>query len=154
MENTAEKIALEHCRLGYVDKTGNLEILSVLDLSRKDEIKWIECGHTFVALKNSGFGRWDTVMHREKPLLTKGRVSLPLVGGLADCFVNRFKFKQTVRLLRAHGVDADDWLEGWYWSCEELGYDGNQIHTFEMSSGAYSVHDRLDTNGFVRYALL
>lgn len=154
MENTADKIRLEHFRLGYVDKDGNVKVLPVLDLSKKDELWGIECDRVIISLKNSGFGRWDSVMHQEKPLLSKWRVSLPLVESLAYCFVNRFKLKQIFKFLRSHGVEADDWLEGWYWSCEELGYDGNQIHTFDMSGGSYSVHDRLDTNGFVRYALI
>ncbi len=154
MENNADKIAVKHFRLGYVDKAGKVEVLPFLDLSRKDELWGIECERLIISLKNSGFGRWDEVMRKGKPLSSSWRISLPFEDSLAYYFVNRFRFKQEIENLRSHGIEVDDWLEGWYWSCEELGYNGNRIHTFNMYDGSYSTHDRYNTNGFVRYALI
>lgn len=120
----------------------------------KDELWGIECERLIISLKNSGFGRWDEVMRKGKPLSSSWRISLPFEDSLAYYFVNRFSFKQEIENLRSHGIEVDDWLEGWYWSCEELGYNGNRIHTFNMCDGSYSTHDRYNTNGFVRYALI
>ena len=87
-----------------------------------------------------------------KVISQQWKFSLPLEDDLGDCYVAKSQFKETIEFLHIHGVAADDWLDGWYWSCEEQGRDN--FHTFDMLKGCYYTHDSYDSNGFVRFALV
>ena len=138
--------------LVYITKAGEVKISSELELANRENLWGVQCGNIFVALKNSGFSDWQHAIHQEKVISPQWKISLPLEDDLGDCCVVRAQFKEVVEFLRNHGVAADDWLDGWYWSCEEQGRDN--VHTFDMLKGCYATHDRFDSNGFVRFALV
>ena len=138
--------------LVYITKAGEVKISSELELANRENLWGVQCSNIFVALKNSGFSDWQHAIHQEKVISPQWKISLPLEDDLGDCCVVRAQFKEVVEFLRNHGVAADDWLDGWYWSCEEQGRDN--VHTFDMLKGCYATHDRFDSNGFVRFALV
>ncbi len=138
--------------LVYITKAGEVKISSELELANRENLWGVQCSNIFVALKNSGFSDWQHAIHQEKVISPQWKISLPLEDDLGDCYVVRAQFKEVVEFLRNHGVAADDWLDGWYWSCEEQGRDN--VHTFDMLKGCYATHDRFDSNGFVRFALV
>lgn len=138
--------------LVYITKAGEVKISSELELANRENLWGVQCSNIFVALKNSGFSDWQHAIHQEKVISPQWKISLPLEDDLGDCYVVRAQFKEAVEFLRNHGVAADDWLDGWYWSCEEQGRDN--VHTFDMLKGCYETHDRFDSNGFVRFALV
>ena len=138
--------------LVYITKAGEVKISSELELANRENLWGVQCSNIFVALKNSGFSDWQHAIHQEKVISPQWKISLPLEDDLGDCYVVRAQFKEVVEFLRNHGVAADDWLDGWYWSCEEQGRDN--VHTFDMLKGCYETHDRFDSNGFVRFALV
>lgn len=138
--------------LVYITKAGEVKISSELELANRENLWGVQCSNIFVALKNSGFSDWQHAIHQEKVISPQWKISLPLEDDLGDCCVVRAQFKEVVEFLRNHGVAADDWLDGWYWSCEEQGRDN--VHTFDMLKGCYETHDRFDSNGFVRFALV
>lgn len=138
-------------QLVYITKDGGVTISSELDLANRENLWGVQCGKIFVALKNSGFSDWPHAIHQEKVISPQWKISLPLVDDLGDCYLAKAHFKETLEFLHVHGVDADDWLDGWHWSCEEQGRD--RVHTFDMLKGCYGTHDRYDSNGFVRFAL-
>lgn len=140
--------------LAYITELGHVQVLPVLEIAKRDKLWGIKCGNIIVALKNSKFNNWIHAMKSERVLSPKWKISLPLVDDLCDCYAAKDNFRKTLDFLHVHSVDADDWLDGWYWSGEETGFDSDTIHTFDMKDGMYSKHDRRDNNGFVRYALV
>lgn len=130
--------------IAYADKlTGRLELHPYVDLQWKIKIWGISFNDMVFKLNHEpGSDWWNAGRYTDK---SEG--SMPTIDELEVAFEQKEGFNEIIDFLKEHGVNAERWQSGWYWSKEEQNDDAVVM---DMDCGRAELVQKRIKNGYTR----
>ncbi len=130
--------------IAYRDKlTGTLDLQPYVDLQWKIKIWGIAFnGLVFKLNHEPGADWWHAEVYTDK-----SQGSMPTTHELDVAYANKEGFNEIIDFLKEHGMNAERWQSGWYWSKEEKGDDAVVM---DMDCGQAELVSKRIKNGYTR----
>ena len=126
------------CLIAYKDRlTGYMNLRPYIDMNKKSQIWGIAISSMVFKLTNENDCNWNDAANFQ--VNDKSRAHMPTTTNLDAALYYKDEFNSTVEKLNKCGVKADFWLDGWYWSFEEIGDDGVVV---DIAVGNIDVKDK------------
>lgn len=123
--------------------SGSLELHPYVDLQWKIKIWGVAVDGMVFKLTHEAGADWKTA----QSYTDKSNGGVPTTAELDTAYANKEGFDEIADFLKKHGVAAECWNSGWYWSREDSGDDAVVM---DMSCGQTELIQKRIKNGYTR----
>ena len=133
------------CLIAYRDPLkGYFWLRPYVDIRLKSKIWGIAIHGLVFRLVHEEDGDWDSAIELGDTL---SRATMPSTTALDVACMYQWDFNATVDILNAHGIKAEPWRKGAYWSTED---DGDKATVMYMGKGRIGFEPKEMSNGYTR----